>query len=238
MRDMKKAILFLGLTILPALVQAETISGEYISKSKNDVSLLIKRIGKIARPSKKGAFSLKNVDIDNDTLVVKSPRFENSVLLPIKGTCQFTITEEENRLVVKQAKAPFNPPTAYNGIIVTKESLEKTGERMALAAINLKIPRQNSPTTFSGNTEPLYFIDGLLTSDISTIPLSEIAYAEVVRATNAESASLGARGANGMILLTTENKYHVENPDWNEPREFTVEVPVTINEIPQTVKDK
>lgn len=235
---MKKTIVILGLSILPALLSAETVSGRYIMKGKNDISLLIKSVGKVARPDKKGRFTLKNADVENDTIVVKSPRFENSVFLPLKGTSILTITEQDNQLEVKQEKAPFVPPTAYNGIILTKQEMERTGERMVLSAINVKIPKQNSPTTFGGTTEPLYFVDGLLSSDISTIPLSEIAYAEVVRASNAETAALGARGANGMILLTTENKYRIENPDWNEPKEFTIQVPVIIKEIPTSNKNQ
>lgn len=235
---MRKVLLFLGLCLLPSLAGAETVSGRYISDKKNDVSLYVKGMTKISRPDKKGRFAVKNVNVAADTIVVKSPRFENYVFVPLNGTSTVVITEQSDRLDVNLKRAPYVPAAEYNGIIVMKDALERTGERMALAAVNVKVPRQNAPTTFNGNMEPLYFIDGQLTGDISTIPLTEIAYAEVVRASNPESAALGARGANGMILLTTETKYRVDNPDWNAPTEFSLQIPVVIKEVQRVEKGK
>ncbi len=235
---MRKALLMAGLSLLPVLSGAETVSGRYVSEAKNDVSLYVKGANKISRPDKKGKFSVKNVNVATDTLVVKSPRFEHFVFLPLNGASTVVINEQSGLLNVNLKKSPYVPTAEYNGIILTKDVLERTGERMALAAVNVKVPRQNAPTTFNGNMEPLYFIDGQLTSDVSTVPLVEIAYAEVVRGSNAESAAMGARGANGMILLTTETKYRVDNPDWNAPTEFSMSIPVSMKEFLPSEKEK
>lgn len=227
---MMKKILLFGLALLPAVVSAETVSGQYISKEKSDVSLSIKRIGKVVHPNKKGAFSLRNAEIDTDTLVVESARFNVPIFFPLKGTTIVVINEQADQLDVTQKMPPLDFPSSYNGIIVSKADLERTGERMTLTAVNSKVPRQNSATTFNGNTEPLYFLDGLLVNDISTMPLSEVAYVEVVRPSNPECAAMGARGANGMILVTSETKYHTENPNWDEPREFTIHIPIKVTD--------
>lgn len=235
---MGKKIIALSLLFLPLLASAETIIGRYVSEMKNDVSFFVKGATKMVRPDKKGRFAIKNVNVEKDTVVVKSPRFENSVFIPLNGTSLITITENNDLLDVELKKAPIVPTGEYNGIIITQEELARTGERLALSAINVKIPRQNMATTFNGNTEPLYFMDGMLTADISDVPLSEIAYAEVVRASNPEVAAMGARGANGMILLTSLTKFHVEHPDWNAQREFSMQVAVSIREIPKAEKGK
>ncbi len=227
-----KAILF-ALGLLPFLANAETITGKYTSDTpykKGDVTIIINRTGKNTQPDKKGRFSLKNTDPRQDTLVLYSAIRGNVSFIPMKGCVEFIIKEEKGVLDVVQKRAPFIPTSEYSGQIYMKESLEKTGESMTLSAINAKVPRSNVATSFNGSLAPIYYVDGLEVGEISTLPLSEVAYVEIVRPSNPECAALGARGANGMILVTTETKYKIQNPHWNEPMEYHWEIRVDAGE--------
>lgn len=224
---MKSTAILIALGILPFLANAETITGQYSSDlpfKKGDVSISVKRTGKSTQIDKKGRFSLRNVDPDQDTLVLYSATRNRTSFLPMKGCVEFIIKDEKKRVDIVQKRATFDPTSEHNGQIYMKESLEKTGESMTLAAINAKVPRSNVATSFNGSLEPIYFVDGLEVSEISTLPLSEVAYVEVVRPSNPACTELGARGANGMILVTTETKYKTQNPLWNEPTEYHWEI--------------
>ncbi len=55
--------------------------------------------------------------------------------------------------------------------------------------------------TILGNTDPLIYVDGVETSDISMIDIAHVAHVSVLK--GAECATYGARGANGVILIKT-----------------------------------
>ena len=224
---MKSTAILIVFGILPFLANAETITGKYTSDTpykKGDVSIVNKRTGKNTQPDKKGRFSLKDTDPRQDTLVLYSATSGKASFVPMKGCVEFIIKEEKGKLDIIQKRAPFDPSSEHGGQIYTKETLEKTGESMTLAAINAKVPRNTIATTFKGSLEPIYFVDGLEVGEISTLPLSEVAYVEVVKPSNPECAALGARGANGMILVTSMTKYRMQDPHWNEPMEYHWEI--------------
>lgn len=58
-------------------------------------------------------------------------------------------------------------------------------------------------SAIAGN-DPLYVVDGVITSDISFLPASDIQSMEILKDASA-AAIYGARGANGVILITTKS---------------------------------
>lgn len=56
----------------------------------------------------------------------------------------------------------------------------------------------------NGNSEPLYIVDGLRTTDISNLEPSNIASMEVLK-DGASAAIYGAEGGNGVVLITTKS---------------------------------
>lgn len=220
---MKKQTAILALSIIPFFASAETISGHYTSSTpagKGEVTFTNKRTGKSASLDKKGNFSLKSVETEKDTLVIFSKAWNRTTFVSMDGCVEFNINEGESFVDITQKKAPYVPDSEHGGQILMRESLEKTGESMTLSAVYSKVPKPNISTSFTGNQNPIYFLDGLETNDISNIPLSEVAYVEYVKPSNPECTSLGARGGNGMILVTSDTKYKTSNPRWNEPNEF------------------
>lgn len=224
---MRIGILLLAVCLVPASISAETFYGHYSSSNSKEATISNKRTGKICHPDKKGRFSLKGTEFREDTIIVLPQNDKLPVLIALNGACEANITENGLRLDVVLKKAPYQPTSAFNGTIIWKESLKMTGEEMALPAIVKKMPMSpNIATTFYGNQRPLYMIDGMEISDLSTTPLSEVAYVEIVRAGSPECAVMGARGANGIICVTTEAKYRTQNPAWNEPTEIHLQLPI------------
>ncbi len=55
--------------------------------------------------------------------------------------------------------------------------------------------------TIMGNSDPLIYVDGVETNDISMIDIVSVAHVSVLK--GPECATYGARGANGVILIRT-----------------------------------
>lgn len=55
-----------------------------------------------------------------------------------------------------------------------------------------------------GGNDPLYVVDGVITSDISFLPTQDIQSMEILKDASA-TAIYGSRGANGVILITTKS---------------------------------
>ena len=58
-------------------------------------------------------------------------------------------------------------------------------------------------SAIAGN-DPLYVVDGIITSDISFLPANDIESMQILKDASA-SAIYGSRGANGVIIITTKS---------------------------------
>jgi len=216
-----KAIL-LGM-IVPMSMYAENISGTYVtSDNPKEITISVVGKGEEVHPDKKGRFTIKNVDVSKDSLRIYTPYADTSFTIALahpqgaKHVSSYIIKEfsvmsggDTVRMVdvcYKPKPVSLSYSTVYGGTIITNRELEATGEQNLMAALSIKY-QQAAYSTLNGSTTPLYFVDGVETNDISHYPVREIAYVEYVKSTNAASTSLGVRGANGAILLTTMSKY-------------------------------
>ncbi|MBR5971800.1 MAG: hypothetical protein IK017_03995 [Paludibacteraceae bacterium] len=216
-----KAIL-LGM-IVPMSMYAENISGTYVaSDNPKEITISVVGKGEEVHPDKKGRFTIKNVDVSKDSLRIYTPYVDTSFTIALahpqgaKHASSYIIKEfsvmsggDTVRMVdvcYKPKSVSLSYSTVYGGTIITNRELEATGEQNLMAALSIKY-QQAAYSTLNGSTTPLYFVDGVETNDISHYPVREIAYVEYVKSTNAASTSLGVRGANGAILLTTMSKY-------------------------------
>lgn len=100
-----------------------------------------------------------------------------------------------------------NLSTSFAGRIASVISMQRTGEPGADGA-NFWI---RGAATFSGTTDPLIFIDGVEVSagDMNAIPPEAIENFSVLKDASA-TALYGARGANGVILITTRSGKDME----------------------------
>ena len=81
-----------------------------------------------------------------------------------------------------------------SGVFVSNNNANPGG------AVNIRVRGTNS---IQGNNEPLYVIDGYIGGNINTINPSDIAAIEVLKDASS-TAIYGARGANGVIIVTTK----------------------------------
>lgn len=250
---MRKIIFLLYCIIWCQALLADNISGIYSihtnshQEPASKVSISVKDSKKIIHPGKNGSFTLKKVNPSSDSILIESPNFNSPIVLPSafpQGTgIKYTLWIVENYtkdsciIDITYKPTPLQIETLYGGVIIKKEELEATGEQTVLPAINIKFP-QKSFTTFTGSSDPLFYVDGVQTLDIDNFPISEIAYVEYVSANSAASASLGSRGGNGAILITTLSKFQSSHGKQDNVEEVHIRIKADCNsDIPKHHKE-
>lgn len=98
------------------------------------------------------------------------------------------------------AKVPTsNVATALQGLAPGIMVSTNQGRPGSMGSVTIR-----GTSSISGNTEPLYVIDGIPYDDASTVNPADIASMQVLKDA-ASSAIYGSRGANGVILITTKS---------------------------------
>ena len=114
-------------------------------------------------------------------------------------------TKSDTTVVRKDTKERVS--SLYGGTVVTRETLEQTGEINLLRAIAMRVPGveyRNGNLIIRGvgtinNTDPLYVINGVQTNDPPNFTVLEIESVEVLKGANA--SMFGVRGANGVVII-------------------------------------
>jgi len=88
---------------------------------------------------------------------------------------------------------------ALQGRVAGVQISENTGAPGADSEIRIR-----GISSINGNSNPLYVVDGILQSDISSLNPNDIQNIEVLKDASA-SAIYGSRGANGVVLVTTKS---------------------------------
>ena len=193
--------------IFSAPVFAQSLSG--VVQGSIDVKQVRVATSSSPQPkkvSKRGYFSFKKVDLEKDTFFFYENENATPYYFSLAGKDDIQVDVNDSLITGTMTKRLPEIPTVYGGTIVKQEDLKATGEMTALAAVNRKF-QSNPATTLTGSSTPIYFLDGVETSNVVGIPVMEIAYVEVVLPSNSACASLGMRGGNGMVLFTTKTKY-------------------------------
>lgn len=206
---MKRGLIFI-MPLLFATTFAEAkigiVKGQYSYPNKSIKGLKAWISGKqdTFKLNKQGRFKVKNADYDKDTLVFESFKGQ-TIIVPLNGNSIVKIDRDGNKTDIQLSKEERRPSSLYGGVIFTKAELEQTGETSVWKAVMVKSP-QKAQTSFYMSNAPLCFVDGVEVA-LLEMPVKEVAYVEVVKATNASTSAFGVRGANGAILVTTEVKW-------------------------------
>ena len=226
---LKRLLLFLSLCLLTigtAAGQNITVKGTVLDENSEPI---IGATVRLKDDATKGALT----DIDGRfTLQVRQGQillvtFVGYKNLEVAAAPNLTIRlEPENQLLEEVMVVAFGTAkkAAFTGsaVEVDNKELEKRQVSNVTAALTGKVPGitvtngNNQPGTtssitirgigsFSAGTGPLYVVDGVpFDGDISTINPQDIQSTTVLK--DAASAALyGARGANGVIIITTKN---------------------------------
>ena len=170
--------------------------GNYTIVAKESDILVFSYIGYISKEVTVGNKSTINV-----TLVEDSQALDEVVIVgygsvkksDLTGSVSSIKSEDLNKVPVLSAAQAIQGRAA--GVLVSNGQNQPGGQT------TIRIRGNNSMV---GDNEPLYVVDGFIGGDINSVDPSDIAGIEVLK--DASSTSIyGARGANGVIIVTTKS---------------------------------
>ena len=169
----------------------------------------------------KGNFSI--LADENDTLLISSAGFMQ-VEVAVDGKKEFAITLKDSEQILDQVVVVgygTQRKIDVTGAVanIKGEELVKQPVLSATQAIQGKVAgvqiissgqpgsqpsvRIRGTGSILGGVEPLYVVDGIITSDITNINTADIVNMDILKDASS-TAIYGARGANGVIIITTK----------------------------------
>lgn len=200
------SLLFFLFTIT-VVARNETIEGKILDNKKpvSAIPVNLSNSDNKTFTNKKGNFSIRNVDIAKDTLIVFLE--SDTLIIPLNGTDIITIQLQGDTTFIQQSNRK-QTHASYGGTVVTRESLEQTGETNLLRAVAMRVAGveyRNGNLVIRGigsiklTSDPLYVINGVQTYDASYLTVLEVESVEVIKDTN--TSMFGVKGANGVVII-------------------------------------
>jgi len=170
------------------------IDGNYSIQADEDAIIVFSMVGFASQEIKVGSqitinviLSVDNMGLDEVVVIGYGVQKKSSVT----GSISSLKAEDIQKMPIQRAEQALQGQVA--GVQVTMES----GQPGAGLSVNIR----GVGTT--GNSQPLYIIDGNPVGDISYLSSTDIGSMEVLKDASA-SAIYGARGANGVVIITTK----------------------------------
>ncbi|MDR0937922.1 MAG: TonB-dependent receptor [Mediterranea sp.] len=221
------SFMLMMMVCLMAFAQTKTVKGTVKDTSGEPIigaNVLVKGTANGVITDLDGNYTLPNVK-NTDVLVVSYIGYINQeVRVGTQSTIDITLTEDakalEEVVVIGYGSVKRKDLTGSVATVSSKEitavpvasvSEALTGKMAGVqvtttegspdAAVSIRVRGGGSITQ---SNEPLYIVDGFTVSSISDIPSSEIEDITVLKDASS-TAIYGARGANGVILVTTKS---------------------------------
>jgi TonB-dependent SusC/RagA subfamily outer membrane receptor len=165
---------------------------------------------KTVSKTKKTGRKKKN-ETARDTIFIRGIADNKTVAIPLEGADHITVSVTADSLRVQpgKKKKASRPSSKYGGHVVTRSELEKTGEMNLLRAVGMRVPGvrytggnlliRGGATTFNSSNTPLYIVDGVESSYVSHLLVTEVEYVEVLK--DASTSMFGMRGGNGVVVI-------------------------------------
>lgn len=212
-------------TCLGMYAQGKTVSGTVKDTDGFTVpgaNIIIKGTGNGTISDLDGNYTLSNVAI-NDVLVFSFVGLEAKEIV-FKGQQPLDVVLESSAIALQEVVAigygvkkksvvtgsissldadellkakPANPVNALNGRVSGVTVIKGSGQPGAVPKLVIRGVGTN------GNSSPLFVIDGLPMSDMNSVNPNDIKSMEVLKDATS-TAIYGARGANGVVLITTK----------------------------------
>lgn len=219
-------LILLSVLSVTASAQNKSVSGTVVDSNGEPIigaSILVKNTTNGTITDIDGKFNLGNVPA-NATLVVSYVGYVGQNV-PVSGKTAFKITLKEDTKTLDEvvvigygsvkkstltsavskmdSKSLESRPlaraeTALQGKLAGVTVRTTTGEPGATAQIRVR-----GAASVNANSDPLYVVDGVPLSDLSTLNPSDIESIEVLKDA-ASSAIYGSRGSNGVVIVTTK----------------------------------
>lgn len=216
-----------------AMQQSKTISGkvtDFTNSPLPGVTVVVKGTTTGTVTDADGNFSLTNVP--GDATLVFSFVGMTTQEIPVVGKTSINVTMAEESVGIEEVVAIGYGTTRKAELTQAVSSVSSDDIRNVttsrseqllqgrVAGVNV-LPASGSPgsnmqirirgTGTGGNSEPIYIVDGMRTSNIDYIAPGEIETIEILK--DAASAAIyGAEGANGVIIIKTKTGSHKTSP--------------------------
>lgn len=228
---MKKGLLFSFLLCLFAgmsMAQTRKISGQVLNQTSNEAmssaSITLKGTSTGVAADAEGKFSISVPEKGTAILIVKSVGFTSQEVdvtnlsnVVIKLSAESSVMEDV--VVVGYGERKKKDVTGAVSQLQSKD-ITRANPVMAAKAIQGQVAgatvtkasnRPGAPfsitirgeNTVNNSTQPLYVIDGLMGGDINTLNPNDILSIDVLKDASS-TAIYGARGANGVVIVTTK----------------------------------
>ena len=171
------------------------MDGKFSLEVPEDATLEISYIGYVTQQIKVGSQTTLNITLKEDTQALD----EVIVIgygIQKKSVVTGAISSVKAEDIMNTANT--RPEQALQGKTSGVQVLSSSGAPGSAMKIRIRGYSSN------GNSEPLYIVDGLRTTDISNLEPSNIASMEVLK-DGASAAIYGAEGGNGVVLITTKS---------------------------------
>ncbi len=173
-----------------------SVDGKYLLNVPNDnVILVFSFIGYNTQKTSSAGKNIVDIQLYPDTRAL-----EEVVVIGYgtvkKSDLTGSVTSVKKEQISLQAVS--NPVLSLSGVTPGLQILQESGQPGA--TLNVRVRGENS---LLGGNNPLYVVDGFpIAGDISTLNPSDIMSVEILKDASA-TAIYGSRGANGVILITT-----------------------------------
>ncbi len=188
-----------GLSIIVKGTKSGTITdinGKYTIEASNDDVLVFSFIG----------YKSQEIKVEGKQIIDVKMEVESEVLneLIVIGYGTQKKTDKTGAVTMVTAKELntgrlSDPIQAMQGKVAGVTITKKGGDPNAGFSVRIR-----GASGFTSNTDPLYVVDGIPGVDPTTIAPEEIASFNVLKDASS-TAIYGARGANGVIIITTKN---------------------------------
>lgn len=263
------SVLLLTLFSLGTYAQSSTVSGTVIAEDGLPLpgaTILLKGTSTGASTDFDGNFSIQLTDATNKTLVISyiGYKTEEVILTGMNQVINVTLLEDSNALdeVVLVGSSVTQSRKKLGNAITTVKSVElvKAAPVNITSSLQGKVPgaqiTQNSgdpaggfsirlrgPSTIKGSSEPLYVVDGVITSNLTTnvtnlnvdagdaspgqnrmvdINPNDIENVNILNGA-AAAAIYGSRASNGVVVITTKKGgIYEDGPEFNFKTTFSV----------------
>ncbi len=227
---MVKVILALGILqvfICTPIVQAEEVNDTLVGlvvnvkgKGIKKVPVFVRGIEETIQTDRHGIFVvISEILPDSITIMLPSRKLYQ---IPVNGMRFLRINTSETSYEVSDGKDEIiqlgygsqkKSSSSSSSFTLTGEELRATGESDITHAIAGKVPGVNlnykndgtvalqirGGTTMGDENEPLYVLDGSIINSLDYINLNDIEKVDILK----EGSIYGARGANGVVIVTT-----------------------------------
>lgn len=219
-----KKLFFAIIVLCGCFLQAQTVTGKVTSADLPlpGASVIVKGTSNGASTDFDGNYTLNNVSSDAILVISYLGYITQEIAVEGRSVINISLEEDENALsevvVVGYGTKKKSLLTGAISSVSSKDIENSSNQRVesvlqgrtsgVFVTSSSGSPGQGAQIRVrgagsSGNSEPLYIVDGMKSSSIATIAPNDIESIEVLK--DAASAAIyGTEGANGVILITTK----------------------------------